>query len=452
MLPKQAWFLVRTLPQIGRIMLSPDDFVVSTLGERRYWSPLPMSTVLGDGVGNFVTDHIQVLYEVCLPAGRTPSDLAFEMAGARQHIFFDPPQTRAAIVTCGGLCPGLNNVIRTLFFELTVNYGIREVLGIRYGYEGLDPATAERPLRLTNVLVEEIHYQGGTILGTSRGEHDPRITVEYLRQAEIDMLFCLGGDGTLRGAHQIATEVARRRLPIAVVGIPKTIDNDIKFCQRSFGYFTAISEAATVIERAHTEATGIQNGVGLVKLMGREAGYIAAGATIASGQVNFTLIPEVPFELDGPHGLLARLERRLAARKHAVIVVAEGAGQELLPNYEESYDASGNRRLGDIGPFLKRKINEHFAEKGVPVGVKYFDPSYHIRSCEAGTADRLYCERLARNAAHAGMAGKTDLLVALWHDQIVHVPLALSAGQKKRMNPEDEVWTTVLAITGQEKW
>ncbi len=433
-------------------MLSPDQFAVTTLGERRYRSPLPMSTVVGDGVGNFVTDHMQVLYEACLPAGRTPSELAFEMAGAREHIYFDPPQTRAAIVTCGGLCPGLNNVIRTLYFELTANYGIREVLGIRYGYQGLDPAVAVPPLPLTTDLVDGIQVLGGTILGTSRGSHDPAITVDYLHQAKIDMLFCLGGDGTQRGAHQIAAEIQRRKLPIAVVGIPKTIDNDIKFCQRSFGYFTAVSEAATVIERAHTEATGIQNGVGLVKLMGREAGYIAAGATITSGQVNFALIPEVPFELEGPHGLLAKLERRLAARKHAVIVVAEGAGQHLLPNHEESYDASGNRRLGDIGPFLKNQIIQHFAARDLPIGVKYFDPSYNIRSCAASKADRLFCERLARNAAHAAMAGKTDLFVGLWHDQIVHVPLAMSAGQKKRLSSEDEVWTAVLAITGQEKW
>jgi 6-phosphofructokinase 1 len=433
-------------------MIAPQDFVVSTLGDRRYLSPLPMSTVPDDGVGDFTPDEARVLYDAGFREGELPSHLAFERAGARQEIFFDPRQTRAAIVTCGGLCPGLNNVIRTLFFELTVNYGAREVLGIRYGYEGLDPATAERPVVLTADIVDEIHYHGGTILGTSRGAHEPRLMVEYLRQAEIDILFCLGGDGTMRGAHQIAAEIARHRLPIGIVGIPKTIDNDIRFCRRCFGYFTAIAQAAIVIERAHIEATAIHNGVGLVKLMGREAGYVAAGATIASGEVNFTLIPEVPFELDGPHGLLARLERRLAARKHAVIVVAEGAGQHLLPNHEESYDESGNRRLGDIGPFLKHKINEYFERKKVQVGVKYFDPSYHIRSCAASTADRLFCERLARNAAHAGMAGKTDLLVSLWHDQIVHVPLALSVGKKKRLHPEDEVWTTVLAITGQEKW
>ncbi len=433
-------------------MLSPDQFDVTTLGERRHRSPLPMSTVVGDGVGNFVTDHMQVLYEVCVPMGQTPPELSFEMAGAREHIFFDPPQTRAAIVTCGGLCPGLNNVIRTLYFELTANYGIREVLGIRYGYQGLNPAVAHPPITLTTDLVDSIQAVGGTILGTSRGSHDPAITVEYLREAGIDILFCLGGDGTQRGAHQIATEALRRRLPIAVVGIPKTIDNDIKFCRRSFGYFTAVSEAATVIERAHTEATGVQNGVGLVKLMGREAGYIAAGATITSGQVNFTLIPEVPFELDGDDGLLAKLQRRLAARKHAVIVVAEGAGQHLLPNHEESFDPSGNRRLGDIGPFLKGKINQYFAEKKLPIDVKYFDPSYHIRSCAASKADRLFCERLARNAAHAAMAGKTDLFVGLWHDQIVHVPLPLSVGQKKLLSSEDDIWMSVLAITGQDKW
>jgi 6-phosphofructokinase 1 len=262
----------------------------------------------------------------------------------------------------------------------------------------------------------------------------------------------VGGDGTQRGAHQIAAEVQRRGLPIAIVGIPKTIDNDVKYCDRTFGFFTAVTEAEKVISRAHTEAIGVLNGVGLVKLMGREAGFIAAFATIASGNVNFTLIPEVPFKLEGANGLLAKLERRLAARRHAVIVVAEGAGQDLLPAHEELRDASGNRRLGDIGMFLKQRIAEHFAESKLPINIRYFDPSYYIRSCPAHTIDSLLCEQLARNAAHAGMSGKTDVLVGLVHSQFVHVPLAVSIGQTKRLSAENEWWTTVLAITGQEKW
>jgi 6-phosphofructokinase 1 len=305
---------------------------------------------------------------------------------------------------------------------------------------------------MTSHTVQGIHRLGGTILGTSRGPQDPKITVGFLKDREVDILFCVGGDGTQRGAHAIAEEVARRDLPIAVVGIPKTIDNDIAHCRRTFGFATAVAEAVTVIDRAHIEATGVMNGVGLVKLMGREAGYIAAAATIASGDVNFTLIPEVPFELNGDDGLLAKLERRLAARQHAVIVVAEGAGQNLLANRPDAFDASGNRILGDIGPLLKSSITEHFAARKLPVQVRYFDPSYHIRSCAANAIDSVLCEQFARHAAHAGMAGKTDVLIGSVHGEFVHLPLKTCTGQKKRMSPEDEWWSTVLAITGQEKW
>jgi 6-phosphofructokinase 1 len=276
--------------------------------------------------------------------------------------------------------------------------------------------------------------------------------VDFLKAQQIDILLCVGGDGTLTGAHAIAQEIKRRGLPIAVVGIPKTIDNDIQYCYRTFGFVTAVEEAEMVIDCAHTEAKSVLGGVGLVKLMGREAGFIAAAATIASGEVNFTLVPEVPFELNGPQGLLGKLERRLDAREHAVIVVAEGAGQHLLTAHEQAYDKSGNRKLGDIGPFLKGKIIEHFARVGKPVGVKYFDPSYNIRSVKANAADSLYCEQLARQAVHAGMAGKTDLFVGLWHNHMVHVPLEIAVGQSRRLDPQREMWAAVLATTGQENW
>jgi 6-phosphofructokinase 1 len=433
-------------------MITQDDLLVPTLGERRHRSPLPLSTVPGNGVGDFVPDDDRVLYHIRLHAASQPSDLAFERAGPRQYLFFDPSPTQAAVVTCGGLCPGINNVIRTIFFELTVNYRIRAVFGIHFGLEGLNPQTGQPPVRLTPEMVNGIHELGGTILGTSRGPQDARTIVDSLADRQIDILFCVGGDGTQRAAHGIAAESARRKLPIAVVGIPKTIDNDIHYCRRSFGFATAVAEAQTVIRRAHVEATGVRNGIGLVKLMGRDAGFIAAAATIASGDVNFTLIPELAFPLDGPHGLLARLQRRLDARGHAVIVVAEGAGQRLIPDLKDEYDESGNRKLGDIGAFLKRRITEHFEQQNVSVHVRYFDPSYHIRSCPASAIDSLLCEQFARHAVHAAMAGKSDLLVGLWHGEFIHVPLPASIGQNKRLSPEDEWWTTVLAITGQEKW
>ena len=433
-------------------MLTSDQLQVSTLGPADYRSPLDRTNVQGDGVGSFTPDDARVLLEIEFTGDRPVDGLAFERAGPREKLFFDPTQTRAAIVTCGGLCPGLNNVIRSLYFALRTNYGVKEVLGIRYGYAGLNPKTARPPIPLSGEFVEEIHHHGGTVLGTSRGHQDPEKTVDYLGTAEIDVLFCVGGDGTMRGAHQIAAEIRRRGLSIAVVGVPKTIDNDIQFCYRSFGFLTAIQEAEKVIDRAHTEAKSVVHGVGLVKLMGRDAGFIAAGATIASGQVNFALIPEVPFALQGTDGLLAKLQRRLEAREHAVVVVAEGAGQELLSENEETYDASGNRRLGDIGAFLKTEISDYFRHIDTPVSIKYFDPSYHIRSCPANTADSLLCEQLARNAAHAAMAGKTDLLIGVWHNRLVHVPLEISVGQTRQLSPESDWWASVLAMTGQQKW
>ncbi len=437
---------------VERPTWQPEQLEVSTLGERKITSPLKRSPRTGEGVSSYVPDDMRVLYEPRFRKGEPINPLSFERAGARKDIYFDPPQTKAAIVTCGGLCPGINNVIRSLVLESWFNYGVHQILGIRFGYEGFHPELGCDPIELTPACVEGIHHQGGTILGSSRGHQDPRETVDQLVSRQIDILYCIGGDGTQRGAHKIAQEVARRQLPIGVIGIPKTIDNDIKFCFRTFGFYSAVSEAETVIDRAHIEARGVRNGVGLVKFMGREAGFIAAAATLASGEANFTLVPEVPFELEGPGGLLNALSRRLKSREHAVVVVAEGAGQHLLPNHKEEFDASGNRKLGDIGVFLKQRIIEYMCDQQMPVSVKYFDPSYHIRSVAANAADSLLCEELARAAVHAGMAGKTDILIGLWHNHLIHVPLAVSTGVKKRLSPEGELWTSVLALTGQEKW
>ncbi len=437
---------------VERPRLQQAQLEIATLGPCRFRSPLKRSAQPGVGQSSFAPDDMRVLYEPRFQLGKSAPDLSFERAGARQEIFFDPEKTRAAVVTCGGLCPGINNVIRTLVMELSHNYGVQDVLGIRFGYEGLQTDKGRPPMKLTHDVVEDIHHRGGTILGTSRGHREPRTTVDFLVKEQIDSLFCIGGDGTQRGTHQIAAEVARRRLPIAIVGIPKTIDNDIKYCYRTFGFYTAVAEAEKVIDCAHIEAKGVLNGVGLVKLMGREAGFIAAAATVASGEANFTLIPEEPFALEGRQGFLSALRRRLAAREHAVVVVAEGAGQDLLSAASDQCDASGDHRLSDIGLFLKQQIVDYFAKVSIPVGVKYFDPSYYIRSVVANAADSLLCEQLARKAVHAGMAGKTDLLIGLWHNHLIHVPLAVSTGMKKRLSTAGELWTSVLSLTGQEKW
>lgn len=425
---------------------------VRTLGPATIASPLARTLTLGDGSPKFVPEGCFIRPQAELPCeAETDDDLLFEKAGARSRIFFDPARTRAAIVTCGGLSPGLNNVIRSVFLELHMNYGVPDVLGIRYGYQGLSPQSSEPPLRLTMDLVEDIHEEGGTLLGSSRGAVEPQVMVDFLVAQGIDILFCVGGDGTQRGAHAIAEEIARRGLKIAVVGIPKTIDNDIEFCDRTFGFTTAVAAAQQVLSCAHVEARGARNGIGLIKLMGRDAGFIAATATVASQEVNFALIPELPFALEGERGFLETLRRRMLARQHAVIAVAEGAGQHLFANSAAGTDASGNRRYQDIGLFLKQRILEFFAERGPKVELKYIDPSYIIRSVPANCEDDILCDQFARRAVHAAMAGKTDLVVCLRQSSFVHVPLPLIGNRKRQVNLEGELWASVLACTGQPR-
>ncbi len=419
------------------------------LGPPRVATPLAQRWPTEHAMERFVADDHFVCWKADVHLDRPQEILLFEKAGAREWLFFDPAQSRAAIVTCGGLSPGLNNVIRSAFLELHLNYGMPEVLGIRFGYQGLNPAEGEPPIRLTRDLVEDIHREGGTVLGTSRGPQEPTVMVDFLRDQGIDILLCVGGDGTQRGAHAIAEEVRRRGLRIAVVGIPKTIDNDIEYCDPSFGFNTAVAEAQRVIDCAHAEAKGTRNGIGLVKLMGREAGFIAAAATVASQEVNFVLIPEVPIVLEGPQGFLATLRRRMLSRHHAVIVVAEGAGQDLFGPQPTERDASGNIRFQDIGPFLKQQIMEYFREHGPPVEVKYFDPSYLVRSVPANAQDDVLCDQFARRAVHAAMAGKTDVMVGHMAGTFALVPLAMAVGRKRRVQVQGEFWAAALAATGQ---
>ncbi len=433
--------------------MKPEDLAITHLGPCTVRSPLQLSTVVGDGLGDYVPQAKRVPHQIEYLAGQSrPGDLAFEKAGPREYLFFEPAKTKAAIVTCGGLCPGLNNVIRSVFLELHYNYGVPEVWGIRYGYRGLNPAHAAPPLRLNAEFVDHIHRDGGTVLGSSRGPEEPSVVVDYLQRENFNILFCVGGDGTQRGALAIADEARRRGAAIAIVGIPKTIDNDLPFVWRSFGYSTALERAKDVIDCAHMEARGALNGVGLVKLMGRESGFIAAGATLASQEVNFTLIPEVPFPLQGEEGFLAALRRRILARSHAVVVVAEGAGQHLMGQERSERDASGNLKLLDVGPWLQQQIQADFKAHGVPLNLKYIDPSYTIRSVPANSDDSLLCNAMARYAVHAAMAGKTGLLIGSQHNLMIHVPIALACASQKRLSPEGELWRGVLEATGQPRW
>jgi len=410
---------------------------IPALGATRVPSPLKLWV-----------DESQRVPATILRTVDAPSEdsLLFELAGAREHLFFNPPETRAGIVTCGGLCPGLNDVVRSLFLEMHHAYGVRDVLGFRWGYQGLDPEHGAEPLVLTHEMVDRIHLQAGTILGTSRGPVDKARAVENLIRRRVNILFTIGGDGTQRGAREFFEEAKRQGHALSVVGIPKTIDNDIPFVARSFGFLTAVEEATKVLQRAHTEARSVQNGIALVKLMGRHAGFLTAEATVASQEVNFTLIPEVPFRLEG---FLKALEQRIVKRGHAVIAVAEGAGQELLGNTGKERDPSGNVRLRDIGLFLREKIEEWFKARNIPFVMRYFDPSYIVRSSPANAEDAVLCDAFARHAAHAAMAGKTGVVIGYLHDLFIHVPIELLATQPKRLDHNSPIWSAVLSATGQ---
>ncbi|MDR3221671.1 MAG: ATP-dependent 6-phosphofructokinase [Candidatus Accumulibacter sp.] len=413
---------------------------IAMLGEARYPSPL----------NYHVSDKARVPFSVIIDPDAPPAqELLFEVAGPRKELFFDPLKTRAGIVTCGGLCPGLNNVIRSLVLQLHHGYGVREILGFTNGYQGLDPWRGSEPIPLTPAFVEDIHKEGGSVLNTSRGPVDVSVAVDNLIRRKVNILFVVGGDGTQRGGAELFREAELRGHALAVVGIPKTIDNDVAFVTRTFGYVTAVDEATKTIACAHTEAHSVFNGISLVKIMGRNAGFIAAGATVASQDVNFTLVPEVPFALEGENGLLEALKSRILKRAHAVILVAEGAGQHLLGGGEEQRDASGNVKLKDIGLFLRERIESYFKAENVPFALRYFDPSYMIRSVTACAEDAVLCDFYARNAVHAAMAGKTGLVIGQHHGVFTHVPIDLLAGQKKQLDLASPAWQGALAATGQ---
>ena len=413
--------------------------------------PLPFNdlSLSPERTVRFVSDDDRVLKNIALKEGGTAdSSESFEKAGLRNYMCFDPAKVHAAIVTCGGLCPGLNDVMRSIVLTLHHWYRVKKISGIRYGYGGLSKNPLEEPISLTPEVVSDIHREGGTLLASSRGFPPMEEVVDSIERMEIDLLFCIGGDGTLRGTHEISEACDKRGLKVSVVGIPKTIDNDIQFVFNSFGFQTAVEESKRVLDAAHVEALGAFNGVGLVKLMGRDAGFIAADATRASGDVNFCLVPEIDFPLDGENGFLQRLRERLEDRKHAVVVVAEGAGGHLVGDGEQR-DGSGNLIHKDIGAFLKSAIKDQFKEWDVPVSVKYFDPSYLIRSVPADSEDSVFCAQYGRFAAHAAMSGRTDLMIGFWHGEFTHVPLSEIHGKKKNLDMGSQFWRDVLACTAQ---
>ncbi|MCD6255981.1 MAG: ATP-dependent 6-phosphofructokinase [Deltaproteobacteria bacterium] len=430
-------------------MIEEIETKISTLGPMKVDSP-----ILSKRGNVFVRDDERVLINITQSYvnerfHKNKALLSFEMAGPRRKIYFDPSKLKCGIVTCGGLCPGTNDVIRALVLELHYVYGVRHIYGFRYGLQGFIPKYGYELMELTPEKVASIHELGGTILGTSRGPQDISEIVDTLDRLNIGILFMIGGDGTLRAASKICDEIKRRTLKCSVIAIPKTIDNDIFLVEKTFGFDTAVEKATEAIRAAHTEATCAYNGISLVKFMGRFSGFIAAYATLALRDVNFTLIPEVDFDLEGERGFLAALKERLERRKHAVIVVAEGAGQKFFKDQDLGKDESGNPRLGDIGKFLMERIKDYFSRLHIPITLKYIDPSYIIRSLPANASDHIYCGFLAQNAVHAGMAGKTDMLISAWRGHYVHIPIKAAVLKRKYIDPQSPLWFSVLETTGQ---
>ena len=418
---------------------------VKSLGPGKHASPLEHTI--------FIDDCMRILYSVAINdcnryIDGTEKPVTFEQAGPRKQIFFNPLKTKCAIVTCGGLCPGLNNVISSIVRLLHYGYGVKDCIGFRYGYKGMAANDDSGHIRLTPDVVSEIHTDGGSILSSSRGPQDINRMVDNLVRLNVDILFVIGGDGTMHGALDIVKEVEKRGIDISVIGIPKTIDNDIQFISKSFGFETAFSSASEAIHSAHTESRGAPFGIGLVKLMGRHSGFIAANASLAQKDVNFCLIPEIDFDLAGEKGLLNQMRKRLIARNHAVVVVAEGAGQRYF-NQDNNTDESGNKKLEDIGIFLKQQFIKYFDEVDLPVTVKYIDPSYIIRAVPAIPAERVFCGLLANNAVHAAMAGKTGAIIGIRNNMFIHVPIETAIMERKHVNPEGNLWQCVLASTGQ---
>jgi len=430
------------------ILKNPDQcsFQVQSLGSCTEVSPLRGR--------RFVDDQEQITFasqvrNICSLQQRAKVFPAFQKAGPRARIFHRPANTRAGIVTCGGLCPGLNNVIKGLVTVLFHDYTVTAIKGFKYGYQGLVAKYGHAPMDLTPALVDEIHKSGGTILGSSRGNQAAGAMVDTLEAMQINLLFCIGGDGTLRGAKAITDEIARRERPISVIGIPKTIDNDLRFIEKTFGFETAVQAADEIITCAHNEAEGADNGIGIVKLMGRDSGFIAAAVTLANSVVDFCLVPEISFSLEGEHGLCKAVESKLAQSSHAVIVVAEGAGQSLFAGAEAKKDASGNLLKHDIGVFLKDELGRHFKKLGQDLSIKYLDPSYHIRSVAANSADAIFCYLLAENAVHAAMAGITGIVIGHWNNYFTHVPIELAIGERQKIDLDGALWNGVLSATQQ---
>ena len=433
-----------------KVLKNPEkfNFEIEAVGDPSHPNPIKKNDYVSDSERISFSSQVVNIFQQIEKCEKFPS---FEKAGIREKLFHNPKETKAAIITCGGLCPGLNNVIKGLVSVLEMEYGIQNIIGIRYGYLGLSKKSRHEAIDLKLEHIDQIHKQGGTVLGSSRGNQDPSDMVDQLKSKDINLLFCIGGDGTLKGAKAIAGEVKKRGLQISIVGIPKTIDNDLSFVEKTFGFETSVQVASDIITSAHTEAICAENGIGIVKLMGRDSGFISANATLANSVVDFCLVPETEFHLQGDGGLLKALEKRLKQRQYSVIVVAEGAGQHLFNQSAQQRDRSGNVIKEDIGLFLKREIEEYFSKTNIDISIKYLDPSYHIRSVPANASDAIFCYQLAAHAVHAGMSGKTNLVIGHWNNFFTHVPIDLATSERRMIDLDSVLWKGVVSTTQQDE-
>ncbi|KAF3446715.1 hypothetical protein FNV43_RR11895 [Rhamnella rubrinervis] len=400
-------------------------------------------------VKQYFVDEDDTIVQKIVVHKDSPRGVHFRRAGPRQRMYFESDEVHACIVTCGGLCPGLNTVIREIVCGLYHMYGVNKVLGIDGGYKGF---YSRNTVGLTPKVVNDIHKRGGTILGTSRGGHDTSKIVDSINDRGINQVYIIGGDGTQKGASVIYEEIRRRGLKVAVAGIPKTIDNDIPVIDKSFGFDTAVEEAQRAINAAHVEAESFENGIGVVKLMGRYSGFIAMYATLASRDVDCCLIPESPFYLEGQGGLFEYIEKRLKENGHMVIVIAEGAGQDLLSESLQSMnqkDASGNKLLQDVGLWMSQRIKVHFAKTKTVINLKYIDPTYMIRAIPSNASDNVYCTLLAQSAVHGAMAGYTGFTVGVVNGRHTYIPFNRVIEKQNKVVITDRMWARLLSSTNQ---
>eukprot|EP00871_Galdieria_phlegrea_P001173 jgi/Galph1/2056/GphlegSOOS_G759.1 len=397
---------------------------------------------------NFIDEHDGVLNKVVFNTKEQYQVTMYPRAGPRENIVFDPKKVKAAIVTCGGLCPGLNTVIRELTDCLCFQYGVVDIFGVQQGYRGF---YSKELVPLTTENVDNIHKMGGTVLGSSRGGFDLEKIMDSIIKYGINQVYVVGGDGTIRGACILSDACRSRKLPVTVASIPKTIDNDIPIIDKSFGFDTAVEEASKAIDAAHTEVSCFPNGIGVVKLMGRNSGFIALYASLSSREVDCCLIPEVPFVIHGQNGLLEYVRQCLLERGKMVLVVAEGAGQEFVrhDSLTIQLDASGNKKLADIGHFLYHEIEEDLKKRGVEVSMKYIDPTYMVRAVPSNASDNIYCTLLAHSAVHGSFAGYTGFTVGPVNGRHAYIPMKDIVKSQKQVDLRDRMWSRLVNSTGQ---